>query len=210
MSNNPNQNDPPASQGRGVARQLGLKGSTGDQYYHRALKNFEAHNLDDALDDISEAIYYSRSNPDFYTTRGLFFVEMERRQEAEQDLLYALRLNRRQGLAHYGLGMLRFAEGDYDAARAHFEEALKTPGARRAEVHYFLAVTRHQLGDDIQALHDIDRALQLFPANDKRIKDARAWRKEIEGQVPEAVRKASKPAKKAKATKKDTAEVELR
>jgi tetratricopeptide (TPR) repeat protein len=102
--------------------------------------------------------------------------------------------------------MLRFSEGDYDAALVEFEEALKVPGARRAEVHFFLAVTRHQLGEDIRALQDIDRALQLFPTNDKRLKDARAWRKEIEGQVPEAVRKASKPAKKLKATKKDTGE----
>ncbi|MCC7206234.1 MAG: tetratricopeptide repeat protein [Anaerolineae bacterium] len=208
MTNNANQGDPPHSEGRGIARGLGLKAATGEQYYRRALKNFEAHNLDDALADISEAIYYSRHNPDYYTTRGLFFVEMERRQEAEQDFAYALRLNKRQGLAHFGLGMLRFGEGDYDAAQAHFLEALKAPGARRAEVHFYLAVTRHQLGDDIQALQDIDRALTLFPANDKRLKDARAWRKEIEGQVPDAVKKASKPAKKGKAGKKDTAEIE--
>lgn len=208
MTNNAKQGDPPQGEGRGIARGLGLKAATGEQYYRRALKNFETHNLDDALADISEAIYYSRHNPDYYTTRGLFFLELERRQEAEQDFVYALRLNRRQGLARYGLGVLRFGEGDYDGALASFLEALKAPGARRAEVHYYLAVTRHQLGDDIQALQDIDRAIQLFSANDKRLKDARAWRKEIEGQVPDAVKKASKPARKPKATKKDTAEIE--
>lgn len=191
-------------EGRGVARRLGLKNATGVLYYHRALKNYESLNLDDAIADVSEAIFYSRTNADYYATRGLFFIEARRPADAEMDLQYALRLNRRQGLAHYGLGILRFQEGSFDAALEHFEAALKIPGARRAEIYYYRAVTHHLLDHPEQAAEDMDKALQLFPANDKRLKDARTWKREIEGKLPESARKGSRPAAKKPRGKKAT------
>jgi tetratricopeptide (TPR) repeat protein len=162
----------------GVARRLGLTRSDADAYYRRGLQSFEDGDLENAILDLSESIHYDGGHAEYYSTRGLFYVQDNQTPEAETDLNYALKLDKRQWLAHYALGILDFTAGDYEAAVKHFSDA----GAirpNRPEIWYYRAMTEHNLGDDVQAQGDMEKAEQLFPTSDKRRKDATAWVREL-------------------------------
>jgi tetratricopeptide (TPR) repeat protein len=183
-------------QERDLARSLGLKRNTGDAYYRRALKEYEAGNLEEAIVDVSEAIFYDQGYAEYYTTRGIFYIADNKKAEAEADFQYALKLNRRQWLAHYGLGMVRFQDGDYLAAVDRFTEALRHPDAgKKPEIWYYRAIALHAQNDDERAYEDIDRAIDRFSAEDKRLSGAKAWKREIEAKIPKSMRKSSKPVK---------------
>ena len=173
-----------------VARRLGLTRSTGVAYYERGLKAYEAGDLENAILDLSEAIYYDDRYAEYYSTRGLFHLENGENDAAKEDLDYALVLNKRQWLAHYGLAMLAFGKQEYTDAEKRFGDALAIR-SDRAEIWYYRAVTRHNLGDDVQAMSDMERAEQLFPPNDKRRKDAVAWIKEFKKAAPPALPQAA-------------------
>jgi tetratricopeptide (TPR) repeat protein len=185
-----------------LAQRLGLKRVTGEAYYRRGLKAHESGDLENAILDISEAIYYDRGYAEYYSTRGLFYIEANQLPEAELDLRYALRLSKRQWLAQYGLGIINFQRGDFSGALEYLTNALKF-GGRRAEVWFYRAVTNYSLANYERAAEDMDTAISLFPATDKRLKDARTWKREIDDRLPESAKKANKPAaKKAQGGKK--------
>lgn len=166
------------------ARRMGLTHSTAEAYYQRGLKAHEDGDLENAILDLSEAIYYDRGFPEFYATRGLFHIEAQKPEEAEEDLNYAIKLKPRLWVAHFGLGLLRFNEGDYAAARDIFQHVTQII-ADRGEVWFYLAVSHAQLEDWSAALAAIDKALPLFNDADRRIRDARAWKREIDGKIAE-------------------------
>ncbi|MEP7286286.1 MAG: tetratricopeptide repeat protein [Chloroflexota bacterium] len=175
-----------------VARRLGLTRADGVAYYKRGLKAYEDGDLENAIVDLSEAIYYDRGYAEYYSTRGLFYVENEQVDDARLDLDYALKLNKRQWLAHYALAVLDFRHGDYDSALKHLSEA-STIKPDRAEVWFYRAVTEHLLGDDTQAVTDMEKAERLFPPNDKRRKEASAWIKEFKKTVLAPAPRSSAP-----------------
>ncbi len=176
----------------GVARRLGFTRSEADAYYRRGLAAFESGDLENAILDLSEAIYYDRGYAEFYSTRGLFYVENNQEEEAELDLNYALKLSKKQWLAHYALGILDFQHGEYDDALKHFSEAHKI-AARRPEVLFYRAVTYHYLSEDDKAVEDMERAETLFPENDKRRKEAAAWVKEIKKNITDKPKSSAPP-----------------
>ncbi len=193
----------PAQSPRELARQLGLKRTTGEAYYRRSLQAYETGDFENALADVSEAIYYDVNHAEYYATRGFYFLADNKKDEAKLDFNYAIQLKRREWIAHFGLGVLAFNEANYQEALAHFEDALRFGHGRgherRAELWFYRAVAHHILGDDAQAGAEIDKAIAYFDDNDKRQKDARAWKKEIVKDLPQA---SSKPAKKARGNKK--------
>src|SRR5260221_905622 len=111
-----------------VARRLGLTRSDADAYYRRGLQSFEDGDFENAILDLSEAIFYDSRHAEYYSTRGLFYLQDNQTPEAETDLNYALKLDKRQWLAHYALGMKNFTAGGFQAALQQFSEsrALKT------------------------------------------------------------------------------------
>lgn len=182
------------------ARKLGLTHSMAEAYYQRGLKSHEDGDLENAILDLSEAIYYDRHFAEFYATRGLFHIEANKPQEAEEDLNYALKLKPRLWIAHFGLGLLRFNEGDYAGASEIFQRVTHMI-PDRGEVWFYLAVSQAQLEAWSEALVAIDKSLPLFNDADRRIRDARAWKREIDAkiaeinpQAAELVRKSSKKA----------------
>ena len=80
-------------------------------------------------------------------------------------------------------GDKKAAAGDYRAAVALYEAAIDgTP--RTAEVHYKLALLYDdKLKSPIDALHHMDRYLELAPATSTHIRDARAYKKEGEAKL---------------------------
>jgi tetratricopeptide (TPR) repeat protein len=166
-----------------TARRLGLTRSHAVAYYQRGLQSYQDGDLENALLDLSEAIYYDRSHAEYYSTRGLFHLEDNKEEDAELDLQYALKLNKQQWLAHYGLGILDFRRGEYDSAVRHFDQA-QAAAPNRPEIWLYRGVAQHYAGDDAKAITDLERAELLFPHGDKRLKDVRAWLKEVKKNAP--------------------------
>jgi tetratricopeptide (TPR) repeat protein len=166
-----------------MARRLGLTRSHATAYYRRGLQNYQNGDLENAILDLSEAIHYDRNHAEYYSTRGLFHLEDNKEEEAELDLQHALKLNKRQWLAHYALGILDFRRGEYDSAVTHFNEA-QAAASNRPEIWLYRGVAQHYAGDDAKAAADLERAEQLFPKGDKRLKDVRAWLKEVKKNAP--------------------------
>jgi tetratricopeptide (TPR) repeat protein len=182
-----------------TARRFGLTRSHATAYYRRGLKNYQDGDLENAILDLSEAIYYDRKHAEYYSTRGMFHLEDNKEEEAELDLNYALKLDKRQWLAHYALGILDFRHGDYDYAVTHFNEA-QALVPDRPEIWLYRGVAQHYVGDDVKATADLERAELLFPSGDKRLKDVRAWLKEVKKNapaVPKSGKSSAPPLKRA-------------
>jgi tetratricopeptide (TPR) repeat protein len=175
-----------------VARRLGLTREHAEAYYRRGLEAYEKGDLENAILDLSEAIYYDRGHAEFYATRGLFHLENNHEEDAELDLQYALKLSKRQWLAHYALGILDFRRGEYESAVKHFDEAQKR-APLRPEIWFYRAVAHHYAGDDAKAISDLEGAERLFPAHDKRLKDVAAWAKELHKNMPAQPKSAGSP-----------------
>lgn len=189
-----------------LARNLGLLREKAEAYYRRSLEAYDSGDYENAILDISEAIYLDRGFPDFYATRGLYYLADLKFGEAEADLLYALKLNRKLWLANYGMGLLNFQQSEYDLALHYFAQAV--PAApRRPEVMYYLAVTEYYLGHDEKARDAMEQALKLFPPDDKRIKEGQAWLKEFGGVVPDEPKELKAGGKTARPAKKATREL---
>jgi tetratricopeptide (TPR) repeat protein len=176
-------------------RPRGLQRNTGRLYYLRSLAAFETGDLENALLDVSEAIHYDRRRPEYYSTRGIFFINDNRPVDASRDLEYALKLNRRDWLGHFGLGILRFLEGDVESALAKFDQTLRI-NLRRPEVWFYRGVTLFYMDQFEQAGQDLDKAIGLFKDTDKRLREAKAWKKEIEAKLKPPSSRARKAPKK--------------
>jgi Flp pilus assembly protein TadD len=177
-----------------AARRLGLTRDQADAYYRRGLQAYESGDLENAILDLSEAIHYDRGYAEYYSTRGMFHIEDQNTDAAEVDLNYALKLSKRQWLAHYGLGMMAFNDGDYDEAVKRFIGA-SVIRPERPEVWYYRAIAEHNQGDDPLAIADMEKAEQLFPKDDKRRKDATAWVKELKKNAAQAPKPTAPPLK---------------
>ena len=80
-------------------------------------------------------------------------------------------------------GDKKAAAGDYRAAVALYEAAIDGT-AKTAEVHYKLALLYDdKLKSPIDALHHMDRYLELAPPTSTHLRDARAYRKEGEAKL---------------------------
>ena len=179
---------------RPLDHRLGLTRSIGQQYYERSLQAFEEGDLENAIIDVSEAIHHDRKFSEYYATRGFYYLNDNKQNDAEVDLTYALTINPREWLALYLLATLDFKDGDYESALKRFDEALKIK-PDRPEILYYRAVTYHQLDKDEKAVADIDRVLQLLPSEDKRRKDATTWLREFKKSIPVPPKPVPEPKK---------------
>ncbi len=161
------------------ARRLGLTHATAEAYYHRGLLAHRNRDMENAILDLSEAIYYDQRYPEYYATRGLFYVEDGKLAEAEADLLYALKLNKRLWLAHFALGVLRYKQNQFEAAHQHFLQATRHPDAK-PEAWFYLAVTHYLMDNLLEALQAIELAANGFHQADSRQAEVRRWKTEIE------------------------------
>lgn len=187
------------------ARRLGLTHATAEAYYHRGLLAYRNRDLENAILDLSEAIYYDRRYAEYYATRGLFYVESGKFAEAEADLLYALKLNKRLWLAHFALGVLRYKQNEYEAAHQHFLQASRHPDAK-PEVWFYLAVTHYLLDNLMEALQAIEVALNGFHTADSRRAEANRWKAEIEKTI--AQRAPQPPSESAPRRRRRTTETQ--
>lgn len=79
-------------------------------------------------------------------TLGNMFLGLNRLEEARENFLAALDIDKNNPAAHYGLGQIALSERNYSEAIQHFNQTLaQVPSANR--VHYSLAMAYRGLGD---------------------------------------------------------------
>jgi tetratricopeptide (TPR) repeat protein len=169
-----------------VARTVGLTKSDSQAYYERGLIAFGKNNFDDAITDISEAIFYDQGRAELYAARGFVFIQWAKEKKlaakleaAIVDLTYALKLNKREWLAHLSLGMIDFENGQWSDALKHFNDAKESsPG--RPEPWFYRAICQYKMGKTSLAEDDMTLALRWMKDSDPRRKDAERWMKEFE------------------------------
>lgn len=173
-----------------AARSLGLRKSDSQAYYERGLALFTKGNYEEAVVDISEAIYYDQSRAELYAARGFVYQAWAREKKlsdkleaAMADLTYAIRINRRLWFAHLALGIIDFENGQWADAFKHFTDAKEaSPG--RPEPWFYRAICQYRLEKYGAAEEDMQVALRWMPEDDKRRKEADRWLKEIAAQKP--------------------------
>jgi tetratricopeptide (TPR) repeat protein len=171
-----------------AARSLGLRKSDSQAYYERGLTLFARGNYEEAVVDISEAIYYDQGRAELYAARGFIFQQWahekklpDKLENAMTDLTYAIKLNRRQWFAHLALGIIDFENGQWSDAFKHFTDAKEaSPG--RPEPWFYRALCQYKLEKYGPAEEDMNIALRWMDENDKRRKEAERWLKEFAGQ----------------------------
>jgi len=122
--------------------------------------------LDEALDQLTEATRRLPDRSDPLIARGAFLARLKRHPEAEADLFRAIKLAPDQPDAHFELGFALWRKGlAADAAEPLRRAAALDP--ERAAAHHYLGESLHQVGDDAGALAALERAAALEPGNPK-------------------------------------------
>lgn len=163
-----------------LAQRLGISRYDADQRYRAGLAAFAARDLRNAIEELRAAIELLPNHAEYHAALGLLLLEDKRKADALETFEEALRLNPYEALANYGKGMIAYSAKDWRAAESCFFRALAAQPAR-AEAQYYMAMTKHRLGRNGEALEWMGAAVAGFSAkNDKREKHCRDWLREFE------------------------------
>ncbi len=156
--------------------------SLADRYLERGLYHLDKKSYQDAIADLVEAIAQDPFNAELYTTRGFIYLDSNRPDYlpyATADFEYALYLDPAQWVAEYCLGMIAYAEEQYDKALRHFTTA-RDFAHLHPEVYYYRALCYYRLGDPERALKEMSTAYDQFvEQKDSRKSFARQWKAEF-------------------------------
>jgi tetratricopeptide (TPR) repeat protein len=148
--------------------------TTAQRFYERGLASYQKRQLERAIADLDETIALEPKNAEYYAARGLMLLENGQPGEAEEDFAYALKLDRRQWLAHYGKGMRAFQERRFEDAIDSFSRAQHIAPAR-PEIYYHRAIAFNLQGNASEAIQDMEYAQSLFDQADPRHQYAKEW-----------------------------------
>ena len=169
-----------------LSQRLGLTRYEADEYYALALDAYQKGKLDDAVDNITNAITLLPVNAEYHAVRGLFYMEDGVRKKAKANFETALEHNDGEILANYGMGVLAFNDKDWNEAVRWFNRA-RAVNPIQPEIPYFLALIAHRQQDNVTAKAYMEQAFQLMEdAGDKRRTDARRWIREFEKLIKQA------------------------
>ena len=186
---------------RSLLQRIGLARADAQAYYERGLLSFAAHKADDALADLDAALQIAPGFAELYSARGLILLEAGKLPESQEDFEYALKLNGRQWLAQYGLGVLAFNRKAWAEAIEAFTKAQAiAPG--RPEPWYYRAVAYYNAGEMDKGRADMKIALKWLAGDKKRGDDAKKWLKTLGADDTEIEAVAPSPAKPAERASK--------
>lgn len=175
----------------GVLRRLTGR-TLAERYLERGLWHLDKKKYDDALADLGEAINQEPYNAELYATRGFIYLEAnddEYVDYAREDFEYALYIDPEQWVAHYCLGMLDYANGDYDEALRRFTLA-RDYAHLHPEPYYYRALCYYQLDQPERAILEMNMALQILEEqHDSRRSSAKRWRTHFNKVVRERKRR---------------------
>lgn len=161
---------PPPS-GPQLRHSTGAPLSISDRYLERGLHHYQHKRFAEALADLDEAIHNAPTFAELYITRAAILYELERDDDATEDAEYALRLDPRQWIGHYLLGMIAIRRENYPLAVEEFSKAQRY-APTRPEIFFSRAIAFHQQDEMTLAYYDMDSALQLMKSDDKHRKEA--------------------------------------
>ncbi len=172
-------------------QRFGLNRYAADESYHRALAAIARRDYDRAIAALNDAIAELPRNAEYIAARGLIHLEEAEYEEAEADFEAALRLNKFEMLANYGLGLIALKRQEYPSAVKYFQAAYYID-QNRPETLYALGVVSYQQGDVVNATQFMGKANALFEkANDKRKSESGRWLRELAKHVAKPVRPAN-------------------
>jgi len=162
-----------------INQRLGFTRFEADEYYKQALEAFKKNDFDNAIDAMKNAISVLPKKAEYYSARGLMYLEDGVTQSAIEDFETALRLFQHEMLAHYGLGIIAYKDQDWDKALQEFTAAYYAD-QQRPETLYYLALTYYHKRDPASAANLMKMANDRFEAtNDKRKSDSAKWLREL-------------------------------
>lgn len=145
---------------------------------HEGNKLLNKSDWNGALADYGEAIQKDKSNYLAYCRRGYAYNRLEKTSRSLDDFNEGIRLiaDVKENWLRHGhryiayhrpiehecylnRGILHLGRGQYDQAKSDFDAAIRVKSS--AEVHYLRAVVLNQLGDNENALHDANKAVQM-------------------------------------------------
>ncbi len=136
-----------------------------NSHYYVALIYATQEKFTEAEAEIREAIDSNADFPEAHNFLGQLLVRQNRRQEAIRAFRKAVSypLYSSPDVAHYQLGLVLEMEGDMQAAKQAFEDALKVapPNVPQALVYLELGRVQYKLGEDGKAREALARAVLL-------------------------------------------------
>jgi type IV pilus assembly protein PilF len=131
-----------------------------------AVGYFEQGKTEIALDEIKQVIAIDSSLPDAYNLRGLIYMRLNDRRQAEDSFRRAASMNPRDGNVQHNLGWLYCQEARYSEAQRAFEAAMSNPlYGGRAKTLLAQGVCQARAGQMAEAEHSLARSYELDAAN---------------------------------------------
>ncbi len=163
-----------------LAQWLGIRRYQADEHYRAALRAFSQRDLSSAQSAIADALELLPRHAEYHAAQG-FFAQSDRAFDcAEACYQRAMQLNPYEMLANYGRGVAAYRAKEWQTAANHFANALAA-APKRAETLYYLAMTQHRLGDNVEALRWMAAAEESFAkAGDHRGRHCQSWMREFE------------------------------
>ena len=173
-----------------LAQRLGAARYEADEHYSLALRAYQAGQLDDARRHIESAIHLLPKHAEYSAMLGWIYLQDKSWPLANDAFEAALHLRPYEMLANYGRGMTAYSEKDWEAAAGYFLNALAAQ-PHRPEIHYYLALVRHRLGQNSQALQWMQNAQVAFAnSSDQREEHCHAWIREFQNLLKDEMARA--------------------
>ncbi len=119
-----------------------------------------------ALDELKQVIAIDPTLPQAYNLRGLIYMRLNDKRQAEDSFRRAAALNPRDGDTHHNYGWFLCQEGRYEEAQRAFDVAIANPlYAGRAKTLMAQGVCQARAGRAADAERSLSRSYELDAAN---------------------------------------------
>jgi tetratricopeptide (TPR) repeat protein len=130
-------------------------------YYTQGVDHLEQGQLNQALDDIDQAIEIDPKNPENYHLRGYVYDELGHYDQAINDYTRAIELGVDSPYWTYSNRGLSYAQsGDIPRALTDLNEAIKI-NPEFADAYFIRGLVYSDLGNSEQAISDLEKSLKL-------------------------------------------------
>lgn len=141
-----------------------IKETYAQRHYESALDYFEQGNYEKALQQIDNAIQKSPSNPDYYSTKGVFLHRMNNIPKAIEAYFKAIEVFPGHTFSHYNLGIIFMKAGKILQAIQQWEEVIKNKPDDIDSI-FNMAVALSRLGKFKQAIPLFNKVLEYDPGH---------------------------------------------
>ncbi len=136
----------------------------GRSYFLRSICHRRMGRVQDAIADGDVAVALRPDDSHVWTVRGFALATAGSLDDAERDLVTALRLDPDNWLAEVYRGYNRFADADYRGAISAYDSAMRmTDGQLSFGPYLNRGITHLVLGERDRAVADLERAVSLRP-----------------------------------------------